>query len=379
MSTRFHISHHIVESPQAGHVNQSSYPLKLHIAQYTPKSNPAPQDGDTTLVAAHATGLTKELYEPLFCSLLDASESTRLRQPFRIRAIWIADMAQMGYSADLNADRLGKHLNYFDHSRDLFHIINTFCASMPPPRVALGHSLGAVQLPFLCNMHPRLFDSVALIEPAMTDAPSIGGDKIRSALRAKPDWWPTRAEAERELRTNPVVKYWDTRVVNRLVDVAFVRTPNMIYPDKDGWTLRTSKQQELAVTDEGPTGIREENVQALRLMPFLEPAILLVFGSHSALTRGAMRRRIIKYSKPTRDTVDTCKDGSLRSTIIKPPEKIVQVSEMKGGHFLPFENPFALANILVQFFSSRGVSEPSNPPGIVVDSRQPPRVSIGKL
>lgn len=36
----------------------------MHIKQYIPLDNPDPQLGDVTIVAAHAAGFPKELYEP---------------------------------------------------------------------------------------------------------------------------------------------------------------------------------------------------------------------------------------------------------------------------------------------------------------------------
>ena len=36
--------------------------------------------------------------------------------------------------------------NWFDHSRDLLHLVNTFRAAMPQPIVGIAHSMGAAQL-----------------------------------------------------------------------------------------------------------------------------------------------------------------------------------------------------------------------------------------
>jgi hypothetical protein len=45
----------------------------------------------------------KELYEPLWDELLKLSKSAG----FRIRSIWIADVAQQGRSSVLNEEKLG--------------------------------------------------------------------------------------------------------------------------------------------------------------------------------------------------------------------------------------------------------------------------------
>lgn len=78
----------------------------LHIAinQYVPLDNPSPQPGDITLIAAHANGIGKELYEPLWDELYRASAQTG---SFRIRGIWIADVSFQGESGVLNEHKLG--------------------------------------------------------------------------------------------------------------------------------------------------------------------------------------------------------------------------------------------------------------------------------
>jgi hypothetical protein len=80
---------------------------KLHLAvkQYTPLNNPNPQPGDLTIIAAHANGFPKELYEPLWDELLKRSN-------IRIRNIWISDVAHQGWSGVLNEDKLGNDRKY---------------------------------------------------------------------------------------------------------------------------------------------------------------------------------------------------------------------------------------------------------------------------
>ena len=38
--------------------------------------------------------------------------------------------------------------SWFDHSRDLLHMINLFRSEMPRPIVGIGHSLGAAEMSF---------------------------------------------------------------------------------------------------------------------------------------------------------------------------------------------------------------------------------------
>lgn len=124
---------------ELGHEND----LRLHVKQYLPYNNPSPQHGDVTLIGLHANGFAKELYEPLW---EDLSSSLLASQGKRIRAIWIADIANQGQSGVFNERLLGPDPSWWDHSRDLMKLINQFQEEMPHPIVGIGHSMGGSQL-----------------------------------------------------------------------------------------------------------------------------------------------------------------------------------------------------------------------------------------
>jgi len=108
MSSIFHIKEHIVEAqhireyPRATATSQEEV-LHLSFKQYIPKNNPTPQPGDVTILASHANGFVKELYEPLWEDLVDVLWKSGIR----VRGIWIADVAWQGQSGILNEDKLG--------------------------------------------------------------------------------------------------------------------------------------------------------------------------------------------------------------------------------------------------------------------------------
>lgn len=93
---------HIRGFPRATSTTQEEV-LDLAIKQYTPLDNPTPRPGDITIIAAHANGFPKELYEPLWDELLKRCS----HYGFRIRSIWIADVVHQGWSSVLNEDKLG--------------------------------------------------------------------------------------------------------------------------------------------------------------------------------------------------------------------------------------------------------------------------------
>ena len=69
--------------------------VKLAIKEYRPLDNIDAAPGSVTVIAAHANGLVKETYEPLWDELHRA-------YPGKIRAIWIADVSNQGASGVLN-------------------------------------------------------------------------------------------------------------------------------------------------------------------------------------------------------------------------------------------------------------------------------------
>ena len=141
--------------------------LHLAVKQYIPLSNLQPEPGDVTIIGAHANGFPKvhtafrdklkarlmpekELYEPLWDEILKRSTD----QSFRIRSIWIADVAFQGDSGVLNEELIGNDPGWHDHARDLLHLINAKRDLMPRPIIGIGHSLGGNNL-YTCYFRLR--------------------------------------------------------------------------------------------------------------------------------------------------------------------------------------------------------------------------------
>lgn len=110
MSTgNFHCIQHTIPAGHIRHYPRSTAhtqeeELSLAVKQYKPRHY-EPQPGDVTILACHANGFPKELYEPLWDALY--GYSGRERAGFRIRGIWIADAANQGDSGVLNDGKLG--------------------------------------------------------------------------------------------------------------------------------------------------------------------------------------------------------------------------------------------------------------------------------
>jgi hypothetical protein len=107
-STHFHVQEHIIpgqhfRSYAHGTINDQEDEVQIAVKQYTPLDNFNPTPGDITIIAAHANGFPKELYEPLWDEIHALSKTTG----FKIRNIWIADAHHQGISSILNEQILG--------------------------------------------------------------------------------------------------------------------------------------------------------------------------------------------------------------------------------------------------------------------------------
>ncbi len=132
---------HVREYPNAT-ANSQEDVLYLNVKQYIPLNNQQPEDGDVTIIGTHANAFPKECYEALWDDLLQQAT----KHGWRIRSIWIADVAHEGQSGLINEQSLGNDPSWHDQARDLLHLINVKREEMSRPIVGIGHSMGAAQL-----------------------------------------------------------------------------------------------------------------------------------------------------------------------------------------------------------------------------------------
>lgn len=233
-------SQHIREWPRATAISQDAV-LQLHIKQYRPINNPHPQPGDITVIAAHANGFPKEVYEPLWSDFHAQSE----KHAFRIRNIWIADAAHQGQSGLLNKQMLGNDPSWYDYARDLLYMTNVFRAEMPRPIIGIGHSFGGNIITHLSLLHARLFSSLVLFDPVINifspkQVGAINGVRLSASRRHA---WPSREAATNSFRRSRFYSSWDPRVLDAWVTHAIRDMPAGANGDKAG--LVTSPHQEV--------------------------------------------------------------------------------------------------------------------------------------
>lgn len=204
-------------------------------------------------------------------------------------------------------------------------MVNTFSRQMPRPLIGVGHSMGGAQLANLALLHPRLFESLILIDPVIQGRVSVLGNVSPAFASAKRrDIWPSRAEAAKGFKKSKFYQTWDPRVLERWIEHGLRDTPTKLFPDaKDGQvTLTTTKHQEVMTFlrpnfrnrggESEPDSVdftlsnrklnrrthadltpyespqepfyRGESTIVFSQLPALRPSVLYVFGSLSFLT-----------------------------------------------------------------------------------------------
>ncbi|KAI1632702.1 prolyl aminopeptidase-like protein [Biscogniauxia mediterranea] len=373
----FHVKEHVVP---AQHVREFARAtarsqedvLRISVKQYVPVDNPDPRPGDVTLIGAHANGFPKELYEALWAELHARAGGAG----FRIRGIWIADVANQGYSGQLNEALLGDDPCWLDHARDLLHLTNVFRAEMPRPLVGVGHSFGGAVLAHLALLHPRLLTTLVLLDPVIVRfslAPGGPGKGPAYASTFRRDTWPSRREAAESFRRSPFYRSWDPRVLDAWVEHAIRDVPTPLFPDAEasrragvGATLRTTKHQEVftffrplwphvrpdgTVDRDGAPDFdrdllpdldpgspypfyRGEGPAVLRRLPELRPSALWVFGGTSDISTPESRASIAERCGVGHGGSGGTADGRVDQVVLEG-----------RGHLFPMEVPGTCADM----------------------------------
>ncbi|PYH94541.1 hypothetical protein BO71DRAFT_483702 [Aspergillus ellipticus CBS 707.79] len=376
MSTAsFHVQEHRIPAchvrEYAGSTVDQEDVLQLHVKQYTPRGLPDPVPAHAlTLIAAHAVGFPKELYEPLWGELL-------ARSPVPIRGIWIADVANMGMSGAINEDKLSMDCSWMDHPRDLLLLINHFRTEMPRPLIGIGHSFGGTIMANLAYLHPRLLTSIIFLDPVMQLSPPPMGFNADppgpvNFMLYRDDMWPSRsaaADAHKRLFKN-----WDPRCRDLMMRFGFRDLPTALYPtlpenadpSNPPVTLTTTKYHDVlgqvrqnftgpspssSVNDTNPQINRQthadlnptlstlplyrpEPPSTLFKLPSLRPSALFLLGESSYLNLSDLR--------PAIKTCGTGVGGSGGGEEGKVKEIILP----KRGHFFPFEDVVGTAGFV---------------------------------
>lgn len=342
---------HIREYPAALATHQEDA-LTIAAKSYTPHEVAnGTVTGDLTVIGFHANASPKEAYEPFFEALYKCLKS---RHGLTISSIWIADQAHQGDSAVMNDELVANDSHWFDHSRDVIQMVNTFRQHMRRPLVAVGHSMGGTQAVATATFHPRLFEAVVLIDTAMTMTMAGNIRQMFTFAWKKPEKFATSEEVVRYVKANPLFKTWDRRAVERYIDSAFHDAPTALHPDHSikfkssifSEIRNTSRPNPDKVTFEGSVTEAERyqypdigtdsplvspvynphTGQAYRWLPSLRPAALYILGEGSVICppESLEHRTNITGTGPGGS-------GGVAAGNVK-------AVTLNGGHFLPMTN-----------------------------------------
>ncbi|PHH69676.1 hypothetical protein CDD82_7613 [Ophiocordyceps australis] len=371
MSAVYDILEHTI---QASHIREyarataqsQDEPLLLHVKQYVPKDNAQPTRGDLTIVGAHANGFPKELYEPLW----DDLHAQCLKLKMGIRAIWIFDAAWQGRSGILNHGKLGDDPCWNDVARDMIHLINTF--RMPRPIVAIGHSFGGNSLVNLSLLHPRLLETIILIDPVIgpyTLSPeSLAHQPIGFSIRRRVRW-PSRAAAAQSMRSKPFYQAWDPRALDKWLQYGLCSVAQHHDESQDAAqqvTLTTTRDQEVftyfrpswpAFDPSGSKILHPHLVPDVSHSPESQAALFPVYRPESINTMDRLphvRSSLLYITGGLSFTAlpmfsgsdDSLSDSWLHTTGIgtggsggAPLGRVRKITHPDHGHLIPFEIP----------------------------------------
>ena len=185
--------------------------------------------------------------------------------------------------------------------------------------------MGGCQLAHLALLHPRLFESLILIDPVIQGRVSVQGNVNPASMSARRrETWPSRADALASFKKSKFYQAWDERVLDLWVQHGLRDCPTTLFPDSksgDVVTLTTTKHQEVMTflrpnwaprnsdepssaetTTSNPTQNRRthpdltptetpqspfyrgESTLVFAQLPHLRPSVFYIFGETSFLT-----------------------------------------------------------------------------------------------
>jgi pimeloyl-ACP methyl ester carboxylesterase len=266
----------------------------------------------------------------------------------------------------------------------MLHMINYFRSEMPRPIMGIGHSMGGNQLVNLALIHPRLFESLILMDPVIQISVSPKGNVMPAQSSAvRRDKWPSRKAAAESFGRSKFYQTWDPRVLKLWIKYGLRDLPTKVYPeqqpasiplasatteptitpaasDDKEVTLTTTKHQEVFtflrpnLAPEFPAGLSKEQLATLRQLthpdlpsndyfkkqiyrpepiitfnnlPHLRPSVLYVFGELSPISSAENRA-----DKMAVTGAGVSGSGGVNAGRVK--EEIV----MGVGHLIPMED-----------------------------------------
>ncbi|KAF7193496.1 Abhydrolase domain-containing protein mpaH [Pseudocercospora fuligena] len=339
---------HIREYP--GALANQEDAVWLHAKSYTPREVASGEvKGQLTIVGLHANGFHKEIYEPFLEYLYNFLKT---KHGLVVGSIWFADQFNQGQSAVINDGVLGNDAHWWDHSRDILQMINTFRSQMRRPIVAVGHSMGGTQAVAASFYHPRIFEALVLMDPPMTMkyAPTL--PQMLQFNMKKPEKFRSHEEASEFVQKSPFFKGWNKAVVQRYIKTAFHDGPTVLNPEPETVKLKTHPHAEARTLRYTHPDVHKDSPltgplymphtrQAYSFLGSLRPPVQFVLGKGSQICPKDEIEHRTKFRGTLPGGSGGIEAGNVESVIVK------------GGHFLPMTNPEGAAETVAKFLARR--------------------------
>jgi pimeloyl-ACP methyl ester carboxylesterase len=246
-------------------------------------------------------------------------------------------------------------------------MVNMFRDQMPRPIIGVGHSMGGCQLANLALLHPRLFESLILIDPVIQGKVSLLGNVSPAFASAKRrERWPSREEAIKSFKKSKFYQSWDSRVLDRWVQYGLRDVPTKLFPDAKApeVTLTTTKHQEVMTflrpnfaarpgdvdessadfttsnpkvnrrthTDLNPDSepqspfYRGESTIVFNQLPHIRPSVFYIFGEKSFLTNDAIIEEKMRLT-----------GSGVGGSGGRDEDRVANVMVKDAGHLIPME------------------------------------------
>ncbi|USW54814.1 Putative alpha/Beta hydrolase [Septoria linicola] len=235
----------------------------------------------------------------------------------------------------------------------------------------MGHSMGASQAVAVATYHPRIFEALVLIDPAMT---MTAGETIPAMIKyalSKPETFKSYEAAEKNVHKHPFFKRWHPAAKQKYIETAFHIEPTTLYPERDG-TLKpktsvfaetrgiTRPNLQHAHVAKPPTTLQGYSIpdvdtsspytgpgynpfsrQAYAWLGQLRPATQFILGKGSKVNPVSELEGRTNFTGSRVGGLGGVKAGNVKSVTVS------------GGHFLPMTNPEQTAEEAASWMAER--------------------------
>ncbi|KAJ7021643.1 Alpha/beta hydrolase fold-1 [Mycena alexandri] len=258
-----------------------NFPLLLTAKRYWDSSSWHVDDPDAvTLVFARGTGLHKETYELTLEDLYTLPDNNTRGPNPKIRDAWAIDCPNHGDAAILNEAMLRwgyePIFGWQEYARGIHAFLSGLGTGVDVDfskrrLVFVGHSFSAVALVLTLTYQPPVKpEQLILVEIMCIRANAVPKmmQFVTEGSQNRRDIWPSRKNAYQAFKARQPWKSWDDRVLQKYV-VRTLHSANVLlhnpgmdrlllgtrsygpphtgHPDKEGVTLKCTRQQETAV------------------------------------------------------------------------------------------------------------------------------------